>query len=109
MALVECFRLEALTPAVSSYRLDRGRRRTRVDGAHCEEFYPPRDDPGAAWTDHLSFALKHEGVNLEILAALFEGALEPELAAWVAAAPTSRYTRIAWFLYEWLATAGTAA
>lgn len=102
MALVERFGLEVLTPALSSYLLERGRRRTRVEEARCEEFYPPRDDPGSEWTDHLWFALKHEGVNLEVLAALFRNAPEQELTAWVAAAPISRYTRIAWFLYEWL-------
>ena len=102
MALVERFGLEVLTPAWSSYLLERGRRRTKVEGARGEEFYPPRDDPGSEWTDHLSFALKHEGVNLEVLAALYQHVPEQEFAAWVVAAPTSRYTRIAWFLYEWL-------
>ena len=102
MALVDRFRLDALAPTVASYLLERGRRRTRVSEGRCDEYYPPRDDPGPEWTDHLAFALKHEGANLEVLAALFHRVPEDELVAWIGSAPTSRYRRVAWFLAEWL-------
>jgi hypothetical protein len=56
--------------------------------------------------DHLLFALKHEGVFLPVLDAYVEkvGALEleAELTASIRAHPTSKYVRVAWFLYEWL-------
>lgn len=100
--LIERFKLEVLSPARVSFLLASGHRRTRLAKGVCEEYYPPRDDPGEAWTDHLGFALKHEGVNLEVLAALFRVAPEAELTAWIKQAPTGRYSRLAWFLSEWL-------
>jgi hypothetical protein len=57
-----------------------------------------RDSMGA----QIAFALKWEGVNLSVLAALF-GNVEPEMIAEaVRAKPTGVYTRRLWFLYEWL-------
>jgi hypothetical protein len=52
--------------------------------------------------DHLEFALKHEGVNLSVLNALFRVAPKRELETWISAAPGGASTRRAWFLYEWL-------
>jgi hypothetical protein len=100
--LIERFGLTVLPPDQASFLLTSGHRKTRLTEGFREEYYPPRNDPGAAWTDQLTFALKHEGVNLEVLAALFQVVPVAELTAWVEAAPTSRYTRVAWFLYEWL-------
>jgi len=52
---------------------------------------------------HLAFALRHEAVDLGLLAALFR---RPEAAtaisSWVRRQPTGRHPRRAWFLYEWL-------
>ncbi len=52
---------------------------------------------------HLAFALRHEAVDLGLLAALFR---RPEAAiaikSWVRRQPTGRHSRRAWFLYEWL-------
>lgn len=54
----------------------------------------------------LEFALKHEGLNLEILAAFFRRvdleAFESELVAAIRAQPLGQYLRRLWFLYEWL-------
>lgn len=58
----------------------------------------PSDDLGS----HLEFALKREGVDLSVLAALFARLDPGEVAALVRATPTGKYTRRAWFLYEWL-------
>lgn len=100
--LIRHFGLVVLAPTTLSFLLRRGHRQSqRVDGCR-QEYYPPRQDPGEAWTDHLLFALKNEGVNLEVLAALFRVAPTEELSAWIKAAPMGRYGRIAWFLYEWL-------
>lgn len=102
LALVEHFGLETLTPEVCSYLLDAGHRRSVIDGSRRTEYYPARADPGQAWTDHLAFALKREGLNLEVLAALFAVAPRDELMAFVRSLPIGRYTRLAWFLFEWL-------
>ncbi|WP_290997171.1 hypothetical protein [Hyphomicrobium sp.] len=51
---------------------------------------------------HLTFAFKHEGLDLTVLCRLFD-ALDPaEIEAIVRAKPTGTYGRRAWFLYEWL-------
>jgi len=102
LALVEYFGLETLTLEVCSYLLDAGHRRSVIDGSRRTEYYPARADPGQAWTDHLAFGLKREGLNLEVLAALFAVVPRDELTAFVRSLPTGRYTRLAWFLFEWL-------
>ncbi|WIG93872.1 Fic family protein [Myxococcus sp. SDU36] len=63
-------------------------------------------DPGPSLCDHLEFALKHEGVSLEVLAALFrrvkQGAFEDALCRHIQMRPTGQNTRRLWFLYEFL-------
>jgi hypothetical protein len=84
-----------------------------IAGKHVEskggrEFvtYPNAYDPGPSLCDHLEFALKHEGVSLEVLAALFraveQGPFEDELCRHLQARPTGQNTRRLWFLYEFL-------
>jgi hypothetical protein len=51
---------------------------------------------------HLDFALKHEGVNLSVLSALFRVVSQKELEDWISATPGGANTRRIWFLYEWL-------
>ncbi len=101
-ALVDIFALEVSGLEHVSMLAAHGHRRTETRETEVVEWFPPQYDPGPHWTSHLGFALKHEGVHLEVLAALFDRAPEGELTAWVAASPTGRYTRLAWFLHEWL-------
>lgn len=62
----------------------------------------PRYAPRQTLEGHLTFALKHEGLDLAVLKRLFV-ALDPsEVEALVSAKPTGRYARRIWFLYEWL-------
>lgn len=62
----------------------------------------PRYLPSATVTAHLEFALRHEGVDLAVLNALFQ-VIEPEtIELWVRAEPTGQYARRSWFLFEWL-------
>jgi hypothetical protein len=100
--LIERFVLHTLALESRSYVLDRGHRRSVIQDGRREEYFTAQADPGGEWTDHLVFALKHEGVNLEVLAALFAVAPIEELTAFVARSPTGRYSRLAWFLFEWL-------
>ncbi len=100
--IVEIFGLVVHEPAIFSWVRPKGSERiSRLLNGKIEEIYPPRYDPGDRWQDNLTFAIKHEGVNLEILAALFQKLPNLELIDWVKSAPNSRYIRIAWFLYEW--------
>ena len=71
------------------------------DGA-VEERFPFRYWPGDGLGDHLEFALKHDGTNLAILAALFRVTPEDDLLAHIRSRPTGKYARRLWFLYEFL-------
>ncbi|MES2534343.1 MAG: Fic family protein [Pseudomonadota bacterium] len=51
---------------------------------------------------HLEFALRHEGVNLEIIDAVFEYLPPADLIARLQATPTGEHIRRACFLWEWL-------
>ena len=58
--------------------------------------------PGENLTDHLTFALRHEPIDLLILKCLFDDVSPDEIVAFVNGAPTGTITRRAWFFYEWL-------
>jgi hypothetical protein len=63
----------------------------------------PRYRPADTLVAHLGFALRHEPVDLGLLAALFRRPeAGPAIIAWVRRQPTGRHPRRAWFLYEWL-------
>jgi hypothetical protein len=62
----------------------------------------PRHAPADTLGAHLEFALKWEGVNLSVLAALFRAVAPAEVAAAVREKPKGAYARRLWFLYEWL-------
>ncbi|MCI1014102.1 Fic family protein [Herbaspirillum sp. C7C2] len=51
---------------------------------------------------HLEFALKHEGVNLEVIDAAFEHIPPTTLVEQLAIKPTGEHIRRACFLWEWL-------
>ncbi len=63
---------------------------------------PRRRKPKDTLKGQLEFALKHEGVSLAVLKALFDALPAGELAELVRAAPTGIYARRIWFFYEWL-------
>ena len=62
----------------------------------------PRHQPEDTLAGHVTFALKWEGVDLAVLAALFKVVAEEEIARYVLQTPTGIYSRRLWFLYEWL-------
>lgn len=64
--------------------------------------YSPRYMPDATLEGHLTFALKHEGLDLAVLKNLFAATGPSTLADLVRAKPTGAYARRVWFLYEWL-------
>jgi hypothetical protein len=101
-ALIDFFHLEVVRPAVASFIHEKSERVSLRNEARTEEYYPARYDPGDSWRENLLFALKHEGVNLEVLAALFRLLSEEDMTGLVRSAPTGRYVRTAWFIYEWL-------
>lgn len=62
----------------------------------------PRHRPPETLGGHLTFALRYEGVDLTVLAALFAVVPPEVLATFIAATPTGAYARRVWYLYEWL-------
>lgn len=64
--------------------------------------YTPRHKPEDSLVGHLTFALKHEGVELATLKPLFQAVGPTPFEEIVHAAPTGAYSRRIWFLYEWL-------
>jgi len=77
---------------VKHKKYDRGRWR----------IFTPRYKPEDSLHGHLTFALKHEGVDLSVLKALFD-VIRPEIITKIVySQPTGAYSRRIWFLYEWL-------
>jgi len=64
--------------------------------------YTPRYLPENSLIGHLTFALKYEGIDLAILKKIFEIYPEVDITNMIASEPTGRYSRMIWFLYEWL-------
>jgi hypothetical protein len=65
-----------------------------------EETYPRTYWPGDTDFDHLEFALKREGLHLQLLRSLLPRLPAEQLTAYIQAKPTSAYARRIWYLYE---------
>jgi hypothetical protein len=76
----------------------RGSQRTEGDWTVFDKRYWP----GQSITDHLTFALRHEPIDLLILKRAFDAMPANDLTAFIKAAPTGALTRRAWFFYETL-------
>jgi hypothetical protein len=72
-----------------------------VDGV-TETFYPVRYGYDDTLGEHLEFAMKYDGTNFGILAALFQAVSPRELEHYIASKPLGKYARRLWFLYELL-------
>ncbi len=64
----------------------------------------PRHSPEKSLKGHLTFAIKHEGLDLAVLKRVFLATGPVPIAEMMRAAPTGSYARRIWFLYEWLLT-----
>ncbi|MEA3176387.1 MAG: hypothetical protein QOF42_3798, partial [Gammaproteobacteria bacterium] len=58
--------------------------------------------PESTLAGDLQFAFQYEGVNLQVLDALFARCGAAPLEEWLTESPTSAYARRAGFLFEWL-------
>ncbi|NBB90536.1 MAG: cell filamentation protein Fic [Spirochaetes bacterium] len=72
---------------------------TKSDGWH---IFTPRHKPETSLSGHLTFALKHEGLDLAVLKRLFGRTGPRPIEELVRSSPTGGYARRIWFLYEWL-------
>ncbi|MFC1886981.1 Fic family protein [Thermodesulfobacteriota bacterium] len=101
-ALIERYDLDVIRNWHRSLVTTGGIHRINSSGGVIEEVYPPKYWPGDTLGDHLEFALKYDGVNLEILAGLFRQTREEDILDYVKSKPTGKYARRLWFLYEFL-------
>lgn len=101
-ALVKKYQLQVIPHHRSSYLLNAGVQRVETRGHHVKTFYPASYWPGTSDGEQLEFALKYEGLNLAILACLFQVVPASELSGYVHSKPTGKYARRLWFLYEYL-------
>lgn len=101
-ALVERNGLDAIPNWHISYVAYSNTRVTERMGEAIEEVYPSTYWPGDSTGDHLEFALKYDGTNLAILAALFRKVDEDEMTSFIVRKPTGKYVRRLWYLYEFL-------
>ncbi len=104
-AIIE-YRLAVLPPHRLSFIAARGARRERVEDGRVIVVLPASYAPEPDLVDQLVFALKYDGVNLEVLSALFGrvdlAVFEQQLTAFVRERPTGQNGRRLWFLYELL-------
>lgn len=97
-ALVDRYDLEVPLPP----RLTAIADRHHPDSTRDWQMLTPSHRPAEGLHGQLEFALKWEGVQLGVLAALFSRIDPAEITALVREKPTGTHTRRIWFLYEWL-------
>ena len=97
-ALVQALALRAPVRRASCVSEQHVRGSRREEGAWT--VFDKRYWPGDTFAHHLTFALRHEDIDLLILKRVFEAAPQAEVEAIVRAAPTGIPARRAWYLYE---------
>jgi hypothetical protein len=104
--LILDYRLAVMPPARLTFIAHRGARRERSENHQLIVILPANYAPGAELVEQLEFALRYDGVSLEVLSAFFRrvdlDSLEASLVAFIKRKPTSQYGRKLWFLYEFL-------
>jgi hypothetical protein len=114
-ALVEAYGLSCL-PHYRTSEISTRVKGQQLAGEHDGQLvyrFEPKYQPDDTLIGQLEFALKYDGINLEILKALVGNTkAAPDLEKWLRDSPTSIYARKAGYLYEWLtghelATSGT--
>lgn len=99
--LAEHFEVVTMPHWKESHVLVRGARRFVELDDRVIEFLPASQGPGADVFEHLEFALRREGLHLELLRKLLIHKIDPfELTAYIRTKPTGRYARMLWYLYE---------
>lgn len=80
--------------------LVRGVRRLVTTDGRQVEYLPAAQDPGDDVFNQLEFALRKEGLHLELLRKVLVRMPAQDLTEHLWGRPTGRYARILWFLYE---------
>lgn len=98
--LAEHFEVNAIPHFVESFIAQPGQRRTEIIKGRLREIHPHTALRPETVFDHLDFALKREGLHLELLRHILPRLSPQEVAAHVEATPTGANARRLWFLYE---------
>jgi len=98
--LKEKFGIQTLDYWITSYVREKGNLKTIERDGFTQNIHRPSAWPGETWPDHLEFALKREGLHLELLRALLPKLPTGELVAYIKSKPTGKNKRVAWFLRE---------
>ena len=100
--LVESLGLRARPPSTIAV-IDSSVRGTRTVNGHPEVTqYQTTYRPAPTLLGNLQFALRYEGVNLEVLALLFKKTGRADIEKIIAEQPGSIFARRIGYLYEWL-------
>ena len=102
LALTERYNLRFVPNWHESFIAKTSIRRVASKNGRLRETYPPTHWPGDGLGKHLEFALKHDGMNLATLAAIFLLADRAELTEYICAKPMGKYARRIWYLFELL-------
>ena len=100
--LLEKFEFAAMPNWHRSSVSTTGTHYSKVQDGFADEVFRTQYWPGEKVGDHLEFALKYDGVNLGLLACIFEHVPQKELTEYVKSKPTGKYARRIWFFYEFL-------
>jgi len=77
-----------------------------IGGSQREEgrwrVFDKRYQPGDQFANHLTFALRHENIDLLVLKRVFEAVPKAVVEEYVRSTPTGTHTRRVWFFYEML-------
>lgn len=101
-ALIQRLDLEVVSNWHQSGVSQSNRRRVDTTDGIVNEVYPASYWPGETIGDHLEFALKYDGTNLGLLAAIFDAADASDITSFIQSKPTGKYARRIWYLYELL-------
>lgn len=101
--LIERYSLNVCDLLAKSYGISASRMKEVEEDGVRRLYYPLRrisvDD---TWQSNLVFAIKNEGVNLEVLKAFFLTRTNEEMRSFVQEHPTGSFHRRLWFFYEYL-------
>jgi len=100
--LLDKFKLTGMPHWHTSFVSSSGTHRSKIRDGAVHDIYPTRYWPGEQVGNHLEFALKYDGVNMGLLAQIFEHVSREELTDYIKSKPTGKYTRRIWFFYEFL-------
>lgn len=103
-ALIEMFQLPVTPFYRESYVIAKGTPSTQINNGkeihYYQKHYLPKDPLNPF--SQIEFALKHEGMHLELFSLLFQKIEKSAVENYIASYPTGKTARKIWFLYEYL-------